>query len=484
VTRLRPAVPGIARVGALSVLALIAVGLTRLVHGSLISHATDRNTYGLVGSLLATSMVASLVLPGGISSAMAKFVALHRGAGDPSAARAIHRFLTRYSVLSGALLGLAAALVAGAIWHLAFAEAAALWLLTTSYSVYSVDKAALYGFGRSGAYACLEILTSGVAVIATIATVAFGWHGYLLPLAIGYTLFVLGARVLLRPEIHAGHAPFDRREVLTYAVVASVGTLAGTGFLQGTQLLASRFAQPAEVAYFAASVALVAPLYFLPRALGLALFPAMAAAHGAGDADGVRRQGDVSTRALAVLLAPVFVAGEFLAPLVLTIFGGAEYAAGAPVLRIMLAATWLSVLQVPAINALASDTRKRARIPAGSAVLGCLTGLGVVAVLGEPLGAVGVAVGYLVGSAITAAIPITIVWRSERMAWTGPLGRSLALLIVGFAAAAATEADHSAQWTVGFAAGGAALAAAVLARDLRSLLRAVRPAQHPAVNPG
>ncbi|MEU8656847.1 lipopolysaccharide biosynthesis protein [Actinoplanes philippinensis] len=469
----------IARTGLLTVFALIAVGLTRLVHGSLVSHATDRVTYGLVGSLIALSTVASLMLPGGLSSAMAKYVALERGAGRPAAARAVHRLLTRWSMASGPLLGLAAAGIAAVVWDLSRAEAFAVWLLTASYSIYSVDKSALYGFGRSGAYAILEVATSSLAILATVATVVFGGTAYLLPLAVGYAVFVLGARLLLRAAADEPGATAQAdpavRPVLVYAVVASVGTLAGQGFLQGTQLLAGWFARPEEVAWFAASVALVAPLYFLPRALGLALFPAMAAAYGAGDHEAVRRQGDVSTRALATLQAPVFAAAALLAPWLLVVFGGAEYAAGADVLRLMLAATWLGVLQVPSINALASDAGRRARIPAAAAVTGCLTGLLVVAVLGAPLGATGVALGYLAGSAVTAAIPMVVVWRAERMPWAGTLARSCAVLVTASLTATTVDAAGRSAWPVPLAVVAALLAAAVMIPDARALLRVLRP---------
>ena len=460
---------GVARATALSMVALVAVGLTRLVHGSLVSHATDRATYGLVGSLLATVVVASLVLPGGASSAMAKFVAFHRGAGDVAAARAAHRFLTRLSVASAALLGLGAALIAARLYHLGWADTGAVGLLTVVYSLYTVDKAALYGFGRVAGYARLEIATSVLAIGATVLVVVLGWHGYLLPLALGYGLFVLGARALLHGTVRGERADRYRRgEILGYTALASIGTLAGAGFLQGTQLLAYWLVAPAQAAWFAAAVALVAPAYFLPRALGLALFPAMARAHGAGDTGAIRRQADLSTRALAVLLAPVFAVAQFLAPQVLVFFGGPGYAPGATVLRLMLATTYLGVVQVPAINALASGTRRAAWIPAVAATSGCLIGLATVAVLGPRLAATGVALGYLVGSAVTAGVPVALVWRAHGMRWAGPLTRSVGLVAAACAVGMLVPAGP-ADWA---AAGGALLVAlAVLHRDLCRLRR-------------
>src|SRR5437764_3574992 len=213
--------------------ALVAVGGTRLVHGSLVSHHTDRATYGTVGIMLSATTVASLVMPGGLSSAMAKFVAFHRGAGDLPAARAVHRFLSRLAVASSVLLGIVAAGAVAALYRTGAADTLAVGLLTVAYSLYTVDKAALYGFSRVPPYVRLELSTSAVAVAATVLVVAAGWHGYLLPLALGYGLFVVGARWLVRADTAGpvgGRGSFRRDEVLSYVGYASVGTLSGTGF--------------------------------------------------------------------------------------------------------------------------------------------------------------------------------------------------------------------------------------------------------------
>src|SRR5213079_2576655 len=98
--------------------------------------------------------------------------------------------------------------------------------------------------------------------------VAAGWHGDLLPLALGYGRCVVGASWLQGADTRrpvGGRGSFRRVEVLSYVGYASVGTLSGTGFLQGTQLVAAWFVVPDQVAYFTAAVALVAPLYFVPR---------------------------------------------------------------------------------------------------------------------------------------------------------------------------------------------------------------------------
>ncbi|HET6214358.1 MAG TPA: lipopolysaccharide biosynthesis protein [Micromonosporaceae bacterium] len=429
---------GVVRTGLLSMVALAALGLTRLVHGSLVSRATDPQTYGRVGALIALTTIASLLLPAGVASATAKFVPYLSGSGDPVAARTAYHLLSRLGVAGSVLFGLGAGGAAALLFNLTGGEIAQVAALAITFSLYSIDKATLYGYQRITAYVRLELCTSALAVLATVLVVVAGWTAYLVPLALAYGVFSVVARWLVRGEVHGptgGLGVVPRGEILGFVALACLGTLSSQGFLQGTQLLAVHFATPAEVGYFAAAVTLVTPMYFLPRALGLALFPTMARAHGAGDLATVRKQADVSTRALLVVLAPVFAVGILLAREVLVLFGRQAYAAGAPVLQLMLAATFLAVCAVATVNALSSGDRRQVRTPVAAALTGCLTGLATVAVLGGPLGAAGVGIGYLAGTAVTSAGPAVAVWRQHRMAWRTPALR--ALVVVGGALAIA-----------------------------------------------
>ena len=482
--------PGVVRTGALSMVGMAALGLTRLIHGSLVVRATDAQTYGRVGVLIAVATIASLLLPAGVSSALPKFVPFLHGRGDPHAARAAYRLLSRLGLAGALVFGLAAAAVAAAVLDLPARDTAQLAALAIAFSLYSIDKAALYAYQRVTAYARLELATSALAVLATVVVVAAGWPVYLAPLALGYTVFAVCARLLLRDQVAprsggqpgAGLGPVPLAEVFGYVALACLGTLASQGFLQGTQLLAEAFATPTEVGYFAAAVTLVTPMYFLPRALSVALFPTMARAHGAGDVAAVRRHADLSTRALFVVLAPVFAAGILLAPEVLLLYGGSTLAAGSGVLQFMLAATFLAVCAVAAVNTLSSGDGWQVRTPVASAVAGALTGLAVVALLGRPLGALGVGIGYLAGTAVTAGGPLLAVWRRHAMAWQGPvltaLGVVAAALTVG---AVARSVDLSSGTRVALDVGCAlavvAASLGLLAGHLREILSDVRNAR-------
>jgi O-antigen/teichoic acid export membrane protein len=295
-------------------------------------------------------------------------------------------------------------------------------------------------------------------------------------------VFVAGARLLLRRDTAGEVAPagsFDRREVAGFVGLACLGTLASTGFTQGMPLLARAFVGPDAVAAFTLVIALVAPMYFLPRALNLALFPAMAHAHGAGDVGAVRRHTDVLTRALVVLLVPLFGVAVLVARELLTVYGGGGYAEAAPVFQLVLVGTYLSVIQVAAVNALSSGTRRQVRIPVTSAVTGALVGCALAPLLAAEFGAVGLAAGYVAGTAVIAGGPIVATWRLHRMRWAGVLARALGLLAL--AAVAGAWLDTAAPpgavrigVALAAAAGFVAVALAVLHRDVRGLLAVAR----------
>jgi O-antigen/teichoic acid export membrane protein len=474
-TRARGA--SVVRAGLLSMVGLVALGGTRLVHGSLISRATDQETYGLVGTLIGLAMTVSLFLPGGLASAASRFIPFHRGAGDEAAARSAYRVLTLAGYACAAGLGVNVALIATTLDGVTAQDAVAVGLLAAVFSAYSVAKSALYGFDRVVPYTWLEIAGSVVAIGATVVVVATGARAYLMPLTLGYAVLMLGALVVLRrgrrSPSGSGVLRLDLKEMAVYVGLASLGGLASAGLLQALPVVANRFTTLTEVSYVAASVTLVAPLYFLPRALSMALFPAMAKAHGAGDTDVVRRHADIFTRALLVLLAPVFAVGVLISPEVLTLFGGGEYAQGAGVLRVILLATYVAVVQVAAVNALSSGDGFR--IPVWASVVGAVVGLVAVLPLGSWLGGIGVAVAYLVAIVVGAAVPLGVVWRRFSLAWTGPAVRSLAVVLAAVVLAAVLDAlgwvgAGRAGLDVAAALGLAAVGAGLLWRDIAAIL--------------
>ncbi|HEY8239166.1 MAG TPA: lipopolysaccharide biosynthesis protein [Candidatus Limnocylindrales bacterium] len=472
---------GLALDSAMSMAALVMLGGTRVVYGSILSHATDRETFGVVGLLIGLTMIGSFLLPAGIGSAISRYIPFNLGRGDAAAARGLYRLLLRVALVAGLPLAIGAFAIARLALDRPTGQSIEVALLMLVYALYTVCKAGLYGFGRVGFYLRLEIISSVLVLALALAVAVTGSTSYLAPLIVGYGAFAAAAAYRLRTDA-AGAAsapdPGLKREVGGFVILACLGTLASAGFLQSTQFLAATFAPVAQVASFAAAVTLVAPVQFLPRALALAMFPWMAAAHGAGDVDAIRRQVDLSTRALVVVLTPPFAAGIILAPEILKVFGGEAYVDGAHVLQLILVGAFLSVIQVGSVNALSSASDWQLRIPVAWAVIGALSGLAFVALAGPVFGSTGVAGGYILGTLVSAAGPIAVVWRRWSMPWGGVFARAtiaiamslIVAVLVPSRAAAASEVILD----VVLAGIAASIAAAVLARDIRAIVVARR----------
>ncbi|GAA0909661.1 hypothetical protein GCM10009558_014210 [Virgisporangium aurantiacum] len=476
------------RAGALSMGALVVLGVSRLVHGSLISHSVSAATYGLVGSLIGITYVVALFVPAGLASAMTKYVAQSRGRGDGAEASAVYTSIRRLSDVAAIVLGAIAAVVAWWMFALTVVGSVHVGLLAAMFSAYSVDKAALYGFDRLARYGWLELAGSGLAIVATVVVVLSGSTQYLAPLTVGYAVVVVGSRFGLRSAVLRGGgarpvAPDRRREILVFIGLAALGAGSAAGLLQGVPLLAATFADARSVGFLVAAVTLVSPLYLLPRVLGMALFPAMSHARGGGAEDAVGRSADVSMRATMVLLAPVFAAALPLAGPILAAYGGRGYEAGAPELRLLLVATYAAVAAIGPINALASGTMREARIPVIASVVGCAVGLSLVAPLGWWFGGAGVAGAYLVATIVTSAGPMVAAARRWTLQWHGMVVRGV--LALGGAFALATVFDRFVAGPLGAAVAAllcCLLATAVFAKDGKALLTAAR--RTPGGDPG
>jgi O-antigen/teichoic acid export membrane protein len=175
------------------------------------------------------------------------------------------------------------------------------------------------------------------------------------------------------------------------------------------------------------------------------------------------------------VLAPIFAAAILVAPEVLTASFGGQYAEGAPVLRLLLVATFAGSIQVAAVNSLSSG--HALRIPVYAAVAGAAAGLTALIPLGHFFGSAGVGLAYLIAVVITSGVPLRVVWRRYELAWAGPMARSFAIVLAALAVAEGLQhsGSHGAGRTVVDVLAGLAMvggAALLLRRDVRYVLAA------------
>ncbi len=412
----------------LSLIAILALGLTRLIFSLLVGRHLGHEALGRVNTQLSIATFASLAFATGTAVGATKFVPAALGTGNPAQARRALEELLRWCALGTAGLTVGAALVLPWLFpQLSGTEIVATCVLIAAYSAYTFVRGAQYGYGTIRRYAVIETLCDAATIAGAVVVVLL--HArviLLLPFVAGYTAFaVFGWLGLPRgprtPEIVLPHEV--RREMRGYGFWAALGILASTGFLQLSMVFAFRYGHGVEPGLYAAAMTLTVPAYFVPRALSMALFPSMASAFGRGDEPEIRRQLDAGTRLLTVAMLPFFAAAVLLARPLLAFVFNPGYADAYLVLEMLLAATYVLICAIPAVNSLSATERALVRVPAAAAVSGLTTGVVGWLVLGPAYSITGIAGGYLVGATVQSAIIMFAAWRQWRQAWSTLLWR-------------------------------------------------------------
>ncbi len=432
----------------LSLIAVLALGLTRLIFSLLVAKQLGADVLGRVNTQLSIATFASLVFASSTSIAAQKFVSGALGGADPGEARRALLTLLRWCALGTAAVTAAVALVLSLFFsRFSVAEIMATCILLVAYSAYLFVRGAQYGYGTVRRNAIIETICDAVAIAAAVVVVLLGAELILLlPFVIGYILFaVLGWLGLPRPTRSPAPAPALRtglrREMRSYASWAALALLASTGFLQLSMVFAYAFNTEFDAGLYAAAFNLTVPAFFVPRALSMALFPAMAGAFGRGDADEVRRQLDAATRFLMVASLPFFAAGVYFAEPILRLTFGSEFAGAHLLLELLLTATYVMIVSIAAVNALSATHSRLVRINAAAATIGLTVGLIAWVLLEPAFGTTGVAAGYLIGVVVTSGIGLGAAWRRWKMPWAMLLVR--VALVVGAAAGLRILADQT-----------------------------------------
>lgn len=407
----------LARNTALSLAAIGLLGAGRLIYTIVVGRRFGAATLGEATLAINAAMFATLLVSGGWQASTAKFVAQAIGRGEPGVAGGIYRRSLLHNTSGGFVV---AALVAAALAimpevTLTARDAMLAGVIALSFNAYQHLKSAHYGFGFVESYLRLESVSSGVMLAAlAVVAAASARDAILWPVAGGYALFaVLSAMRLRRGRAEAKPVPKALwREIQGFTVLAIIGTVASAGFLNLSPVFAGRYDSPRMLGVFSAALALVIPVYFVPRALSLALFPSIAYRYGEDRLDSVQRQLHETGRALWILLLPPVAAAAVAARLILRWFFGADYEDGALILTIMMGATYLSVVQIPYVTTLSGTERRYYKVPVLASVLGFALGLLLWVTLGARQGAAGVAWGYLIGSVPQAVIPIAFAVRT------------------------------------------------------------------------
>lgn len=459
----------------LSTAGVVLQGAVRFIFTVVVGNTFGKVALGAANAAISLALFASLLQPQAAATSATKFAARARGGGDFARAEVIAAYLARHTMFAAVALGAVVGAVAPWLLDLTWGQAILTGALTVTYSGYTFLRGVLFGVGMVQRATLWDAVSSVVAVAALILVVAGDVSEWILaPLVLGYGLYVL----FNLPGRYPGAVEsYERREMNGFLALTLVNSLATSGFLQLSMVVARAFDAQGAGAY-AAALGLATPASLVSRSLSLVLFPSLATAHGRGDVASVRRQTDIATRALVVLSVATFGPLMLMSPLLIQIFfRDSGYASAAVLLPVLLVAVMFMNSVIGATNLLLTGTQRQARVVVVASVAGAAAGLLCWVATVPTVGASAVAIGYLVGSTVASVIPAVAAWRLVGLSWASLWTRFLAATAVaGVLCWWAQSQDWGAATQVLLATGFASLWLAVSWRDVRLTLATARGA--------
>ena len=414
----------------LSVGRLLATTLIALILPAYLAHHLPVKVYGAWVLILQMSAFVGF-LDFGVQAGVAKYVAEYRARGDGEGAR--QRVSAGLAImLAAAMLGVALTLTLAWQVPAIFREMPAamygevrisLILVGTSLSIFllcSVPAAVFLGLQRYGVPTTLalvdRVLYTGVVLLA----VHLRWSLAAMGAAVAGAHLAVGALQVaawkrLAGEIRISLRGLDRavlREMLGYCSALAVWTL-GMLCVSGLDVTIVGHFDFSQTAFY--SIATM-PTNFLVAMLGAAIGPLLPAASALSTQSTPEAMGKVLERLTryAVLLLglsglPLLVGGHWL----LTLWVGSSYAAGSVgFLRVLVIANMIRNIGLPYATMLVATGRQRVAI--AGAIAEAAVNLTASVLLARHLGAMGVALGTLLGSIVSIGMHFAVSMRLTR----------------------------------------------------------------------
>ncbi|WP_162830207.1 lipopolysaccharide biosynthesis protein [Amycolatopsis palatopharyngis] len=426
-----PTETSLARGGVLSTVGLLAQGILRFATAFLVGHIAGKSELGVVASAIATATILALLWPTSTGSAASKFLARARGAGNPEEIRSIAAHLRRRAVLTAILLGLISLPAWVLIDNGSWLGAVSVGALTIAYSGYSFTRGVQFGSGQVPRATAWDLVSVVLGLTGLIALLLAGVRGpaLVLPLVLAYGVYTLAGF----PYGGSGRPTRARRRELDgFVALGAVGTLASTGFLQLSQISAKVVGGDADAGQYAAALNLATPASMLAASLSLVLLPSLAEAWGRGDHAGFHAQTNNATRALAVVMVGIFGSIIVCSRLLIGIIWGDRFAGAENILPVLVLAVLATNLGVGSVNALTTRSQRGMLVTVAASLLGMAVGVTFWLLVAPGMGILGVALGYLCGTVVIAAIPVGVAWRTGGHTWAVLFGKvALGLAVVG-----------------------------------------------------
>ncbi len=420
---------GLGTKSALAVLTKVAPGIATLTTNLLIGRLGGAPLLGLTQTAISTASLTSLVYPAPAAAAASRFVSASVATGDEGKATAIATYLGRRVVFS--IVCLTAAILGGSLLLGVDNVMVVIvsCVMTAGVSMRVFIEGLHFGGGRgrrlalwSASVAALGVIGSALLLVAGNRTV---W--VVVPVAIANVVFAIVTWPKRTPTVLKRT---ERRRIRHFILLAMLGTIASSGFVQLTTIVANLVAGVAFAGEYAAGLTLTTPLAIVATAISATLFPALSAMHAGASAEVVQKRISEASSILAAVIGAAVCGMIVIAePLVLIVWGQ-EYVNTWWILLFLLVGTLATTVAVPSVTALTSSSNKGMLISASSSLFGAITGVITWIFVIPMAGELGVVLGCAVATTVTGLIPYVLVWRGYRMRWARSTFEVVAVVVL------------------------------------------------------
>lgn len=307
--------------------------------------------WALMQSFWVYMTIASL----GVMAGTSRQIPAHRGRADYATAASVANTGSTFSIVAvgaGGLLTAAVALLFGGGWPDEIRYGLVLLgVMAPLRTFQDTQKGILQATKRFDAASLTSVVEAAVLLtLGTLAVLAFGFYGMFAGLLIAIVAVnVLWKRLDVAGWLRPAFAwRFDRRrvgELMSYGFPIMLQGQIWLLFMSIDNLIVAGFISVKDLGYYALAVSVTGYVLHLPRSIGAALFPRMTETFAQSqDIKSIRHYAVDTQRILAYMLVPLFLGASFFLLPVLIRHGLPDFTPAIPVVRIMVAGSFLVAL--------------------------------------------------------------------------------------------------------------------------------------------
>jgi stage V sporulation protein B len=337
---------------------LLCTAILGIAYAVLIARLLGPEGYGMAATGLALFNLLVGATSYGLSGAVTRHVAKYMALGRSGAVREVLHISMKYLVLLAFMFSFAVMVLAEPIATNIYGNPG----LTNLFRVVAliIPIGAIFygfigifqGFQRMKYIFYIDFASMALRLSIAVALVLLGYFatGALIGVGSGVLFSLLLGFGLLYKTLPKGTSrekektPELSKEIVSFAIPAWLGSIMGVFIASYGTLLLGSLAGMQNVGYYSVALGITLILTYLPTAVGAALFPAVSEFWTRGDRKSLINAARASVKLISFGLIPLVVILLIFPEFIIKLFFGAEFIAGADVLRILAVALLMAAL--------------------------------------------------------------------------------------------------------------------------------------------